>query len=73
MTDTLQLTPAQASFADAHESSEHWVATHGRAFIYRERVSSTERWLVAPDGSELDWARFRRSPPAADIAGVSVS
>jgi hypothetical protein len=73
MTDTLLLTPAQARFADAHESNENRVVADGRAFIYRERDSCTERWVVAPDGSEIDRARFRRSPPAAGIAGISGS
>ncbi|MEY2434096.1 MAG: hypothetical protein QOC92_3821 [Acidimicrobiaceae bacterium] len=59
---TFQLTPAQARFADAHESYEHLRAAHGGVFIYREQGMRTERWLVAPDGTELDCARMHRTP-----------
>jgi hypothetical protein len=55
------LSTAQARFADAHESHEHSPAqaASGCVFMYRERPGRTERWLVARDGTQLEWERLR--------------
>jgi hypothetical protein len=56
------LSPAQARFADAHQSNKYVQPappTHGCGFVYRERQGCTDRWLVAPDGAQLDWTAMR--------------
>jgi hypothetical protein len=60
MTDMSSLSPAQVRFADAHESHDYGPTTSsGCIFMYREERAFTQRWLVAPDGTELEWERFR--------------
>ena len=34
------------------------VADDGCVYMYRENDSHTERWLVAPDGTKLEWERL---------------
>ena len=62
MTDTPTLTAAQALFADAHGSSGSVRPArprNGSVYIYREREGCTDRWLVARNGTELEWTLLR--------------
>jgi hypothetical protein len=62
MTHPSLLSPEQAAFAAAHEFSDHMpvASPEGGVYVYRvDGGCSTERWLVARDGTELDWERLR--------------
>jgi hypothetical protein len=60
MTEPWPLSAAQARFAEANESQHYMsaVADDGCVYMYREGTDCTQRWLVAPDGTELEWERL---------------
>ena len=60
MTTVWPLSPAQARFADANESHHYMsaVADDRCVYMYREVEGCTERWLVAQDGTQLEWERL---------------
>jgi hypothetical protein len=60
MTDAWPLSPAQARFADANKSHHYIsaVADDGCVYMYREGAECTDRWLVAQDGTQLEWERL---------------
>jgi hypothetical protein len=51
---------AQARFADANGCRHYMssVADDRCVYMYRENDGCTERWLVAPDGTKLEWERL---------------
>ena len=60
MTNAWPLSPAQARFADANETHHYCSALpdDGCVYMYRDGKEWTERWLVAPDGTHLEWERL---------------
>jgi hypothetical protein len=60
ITNPWPLSAAQARFADANECRHYMsaVADDGCVYMYRELEGCTERWLVAPDGTQLEWERL---------------
>jgi hypothetical protein len=60
MTNQWPLSAAQAAFADANEARHYMsgVADDGCVYMYRELEGCTDRWLVAPDGTQLEWERL---------------
>jgi hypothetical protein len=68
--DTAGLTQAQLRFAESHDVASVICPANrrraGEVFMYRKDVWATYRWLVDPDGLELDAARFLKSPGPRD-------